>query len=350
MNQSEDIDRPDGGPGEPPTEEAPTRELPPGEAESTKAEAPADAAGSPRRFLRSRNDRVIVGVAGGLGRYFNIDPVILRIAFAVSILFGGIGAIAYLAVALFVPSDDGNGVPVVVGRGRGIAQAVGIGLLAIAVLFGFGALATGAAFVTGLGYGLAVAAVIVVIGVALVALSFRGAAKWLIVPALALSIGVAAAAASDLDLKGGMGDRDYRPESVAAIPDAGYELGVGRLAVDLRGIDWSPKQVIDLDVRVGAGQAIVAVPSNVCVVSDAHTGAGVIRIAGQQADGVDVGLATGQGARGGPQLRINANADLGEIRVINDDNVSITKLDRFPHEPFETGEVARAANTRACAA
>ena len=93
---------------------------------------------------------------------------------------------------------------------------------------------------------------------------------------LALTMGVAVAAAADLDLKGGIGERDYRPESVSAIPADGYELGIGRLAVDLRGIDWSPKQVIDLDVRVGAGQAVVAVPSDVCVVADAHVGAGLV--------------------------------------------------------------------------
>ena len=48
-------------------------------------------------------------MAGGLGRYFDVDPVIFRIAFAVSILFGGLGVIAYLAAALFVPADDGTG-------------------------------------------------------------------------------------------------------------------------------------------------------------------------------------------------------------------------------------------------
>src|SRR5207244_12929356 len=38
----------------------------------------------PRRLLRSRSDRMILGVAGGLGRYFNVDPVIFRIGVVVS--------------------------------------------------------------------------------------------------------------------------------------------------------------------------------------------------------------------------------------------------------------------------
>jgi PspC domain len=36
----------------------------------------------PKRLLRSSDDRVIAGVCAGLGRYFGIDPVIVRIAFA----------------------------------------------------------------------------------------------------------------------------------------------------------------------------------------------------------------------------------------------------------------------------
>lgn len=45
---------------------------------------------------RSRSDRVIAGVAGGLGQYFGIDPVIVRIAFIVLTLFSGAGFLLYL--------------------------------------------------------------------------------------------------------------------------------------------------------------------------------------------------------------------------------------------------------------
>ena len=302
-----------------------------------------------RRFLRSTDDRILAGVAGGLGNYFNIDPIIVRIAFAVSVFFGGLGVLAYLAVAVFVPADDGTGAPVESNAGRRALKLLVVVLVAGAAFAGFAALTAAAAFATGVGLGLPVAALVVIIGIALVVTSFRGGARWLIVPALALTLGVGVASAADLDLKGGIGDRDYRPETVAAIPADGYDLGIGRLAVDLRGIDWSPKQVIDLDVRVGAGQAVVAVPSDVCVVADAHVGAGLARVAGQQSDGWDVDLTTGAGARGRPQLRLNADVDAGEIRVINDDDISIDKIDRLPHEAFEPGKAARAANSRACA-
>lgn len=321
--------------------------------EPEPAPEPEQTRAGPRRFLRSRDDRVIAGVGGGLGRYFDIDPVIVRIAFAVSILFGGIGVIAYIAAALFVPADDGTGAPAPGSRTQGIARVVGVAVLAFAGLFGFGALVTGAAFVTGLGYGLIVAVAIVAIGIALVALSFRGGAKWLIVPALALSIGVGVAAAADLDLEGGVGEREYRPAAASAIPVDGYELGVGRLAVDLRDIDWTPTRVLDLDVRLGVGDLVIAVPSDVCVVAEATAGAGDLRIAGQHSDGVDAEVSSATGARATPQLLLDAEVDLGAIRVLNDDAADIGD-DRYYDDEFrgsnEADAAYRDANDRACAA
>ena len=59
----------------------------------------------PRPYRRSTSDRIIGGVCGGLGRYWNVDPVILRVAFGVSLLFGGFGLFLYLALWLLVPDD-----------------------------------------------------------------------------------------------------------------------------------------------------------------------------------------------------------------------------------------------------
>lgn len=348
MTDRQDIDQPPES-GDPPTEEAPTRE-----------QAPADegAASEPRRLLRSRGDRVIAGVSGGLGRYFDVDPVIIRIAFAVSILFGGLGVIAYIAAILFVPSDDGTGSPAPPQRGRTLVRAVGVIALAFVALFGFGALVTGAAFVTGIGYGVVVAVVIVLIGVALVATAFRGGARWLVVPALALSIGVGVAAAADLDLEGGIGEREYRPLSASAIPDDGYDLGVGSLAVDLRSVDWSSGRVVDLDARVGVGEMIVAVPTDVCVVADARAGVGELDVAGELADGVDVELATAEGARATPRLRLDAEVDMGRVVVVNDDDVDLGDYrdrERGPG-PFDELDLrsvdagSRGANEAACEA
>ncbi len=60
----------------------------------------------PSHLTRSNADRMIGGVAGGLGAYFSVDPVLVRIGFAVATLFSGAGALAYLALLVFVPSAD----------------------------------------------------------------------------------------------------------------------------------------------------------------------------------------------------------------------------------------------------
>lgn len=58
-----------------------------------------------KRITRSRSQRMIAGVAGGLAAYFNIDPIFVRIAFVVLTLINGIGAILYLVLWLIVPNE-----------------------------------------------------------------------------------------------------------------------------------------------------------------------------------------------------------------------------------------------------
>ena len=50
----------------------------------------------PKRLFRSRKDRVIGGVCGGMGNYFNIDPVLARVIWAVLFFAGGVGLLAYI--------------------------------------------------------------------------------------------------------------------------------------------------------------------------------------------------------------------------------------------------------------
>jgi phage shock protein PspC (stress-responsive transcriptional regulator) len=64
---------------------------------------------APGRLLRRRtDDRVIGGVAGGLGDYFNVDPLLIRIGFVGLILFGGAGVVLYLIAWLMVPAEGQN--------------------------------------------------------------------------------------------------------------------------------------------------------------------------------------------------------------------------------------------------
>jgi len=56
----------------------------------------------PRRLYRSRTNRWIAGVCGGIGEYFNIDPIIVRI---LAIVLPGFGWLAYLICAIIIPSE-----------------------------------------------------------------------------------------------------------------------------------------------------------------------------------------------------------------------------------------------------
>jgi phage shock protein PspC (stress-responsive transcriptional regulator) len=57
-------------------------------------------------LTRSSSDRKVSGVAGGLAEYLNIDPLLVRIGFAVSTLFTGAGLVAYAVMWALVPSED----------------------------------------------------------------------------------------------------------------------------------------------------------------------------------------------------------------------------------------------------
>ncbi|WP_198663328.1 PspC domain-containing protein [Jiangella endophytica] len=59
-----------------------------------------------RSLRRSRSDRVVAGVLGGLGRRLGIDPVVLRVATVVLAIFGGVGVLLYAIGWLVVPAED----------------------------------------------------------------------------------------------------------------------------------------------------------------------------------------------------------------------------------------------------
>ena len=63
------------------------------------------AGGGPRVVRRSRGERVIAGVCGGIGRYLGVDPVLLRIAFIVLALANGLGVIAYVVAWVAIPEE-----------------------------------------------------------------------------------------------------------------------------------------------------------------------------------------------------------------------------------------------------
>ncbi len=62
-----------------------------------------------RKLYRTRTDRKIWGVCGGLAKYFDMDPTIVRIIFVASLLCGTLGLWIYLIMAVIVPQEsEGN--------------------------------------------------------------------------------------------------------------------------------------------------------------------------------------------------------------------------------------------------
>lgn len=59
----------------------------------------------PKRLYRSRTDKKIAGICGGMGKYFGIDPVIFRIIWLLLLLGMGAGLLAYLILWLVIPME-----------------------------------------------------------------------------------------------------------------------------------------------------------------------------------------------------------------------------------------------------
>jgi len=336
----------------------------------------------PRRLTRSGSDSVIGGVAGGLGRYFGIDPILFRIGFVVLSFIGAVGVLAYLILLAFVPSDgsertSGTSKAVAVagavvlgcllvtflspplfvfGPGllilglvglagvllwRALGGSVGgdpartVGRIALAALIGVAVIGAGVGvgLAAALGGGVVIAVLAVVTGFALIGTAFVGGARWLIVPALALVLPLGIVSAAGIDLNGGVGDRNYRPATVAQVNDR-YELGIGSLIVDLRDVDLPKDQTTNLAVDVGLGEAVLYVPADACVSSNVQIGVGGSDVLDRGADGVDVTYADDAPAPAGrPKLHIDADVGMGVVEVVREGYLR----DQFTHE-FRNGQ------------
>jgi phage shock protein C len=58
-----------------------------------------------KKLVRSTDDRMIAGVCGGLAEYFQIDAVLVRLAFVLLTVYGGAGPLVYLLLAILMPLE-----------------------------------------------------------------------------------------------------------------------------------------------------------------------------------------------------------------------------------------------------
>jgi phage shock protein PspC (stress-responsive transcriptional regulator) len=328
-----------------------------------------------RRLTRSASNKYVAGVAGGLGRYFGLDPVLFRVAFGVSMVFGGIGIVAYIALWVFLPTDDGQpafmdnrsrattvvamgilaiaafsvlsppgfvlgpgllacAVVVVLavllwrafggGRGDDPARIVARGTLVLLALVAALGAATGIGFIAAIGGGTAVAILCVVAGFGLVAAGLLGGPRWLILPVIVLVLPLAVVSAAGIDLHGGVGQRHYRPVAVSDLRPE-YRLGVGDLNLDLRHMELPPGTT-NVKLSVGVGDAKVRIPAGVCVTTNAAIGVGATDLPDGADHGFDVAVAEAAAPREGrPVLHVDADLGVGYLQVDRDDFRSVAK-------------------------
>lgn len=94
---------------------------------------------NPKRLLRSRDDRYVGGVAAGLARYLSIDPTLVRVAFVVSLAFGGLGILAYIVLLALMPIEGPDDEPLpAISKRRSNLMIAGAVLTGAIVLVGVG--------------------------------------------------------------------------------------------------------------------------------------------------------------------------------------------------------------------
>jgi phage shock protein PspC (stress-responsive transcriptional regulator) len=273
------------------------------------------------RLVRSRRGRLIGGVCSGLGAHFSVDPILFRIAFVGLAFFSGIGIALYLAILLLVPEEGVSRAPVCLlwrgSAGEWHASAdrrlLRWLVIATAVVGCAALLALAGAWLAGTHAQLAAWAVVAA-GALLVLSAFTRTIRWFVLPGVAFALAVATIAAAHVDLRGGVGDRFYRPQSLSEV-HGGYRLGAGRLEIDLRNLAF-PAGTTQLRVRLGVGQLVVLVPRGVCVATSARIGAGYVGALERRSAGLDVNWSEHPSPPPGtPRLMVDGNVGLGALLV-----------------------------------
>src|SRR5437868_8547615 len=243
-----------------------------------------------KRLERSRDDRMLAGVCGGLARYFELNPAFYRVGFVVLTLLGGAGILIYLAAALVIPEEgkaDSIAAEALRERREKPWQLIGLGLVAVAVavllsratLWPRGDAAWVLVLLAGAVVlwtqrraggarprvlrGLAIAAVVLVV--------------------LALATAAAVATAFHVDVRNGIGTRTYVPAATAGVR-RDYKLGIGRLQLDLARVPL-PRGETDVNAKVGIGDLVVMVPQDATVRVQGDAQIGAVDVFDRHADG-----------------------------------------------------------------
>lgn len=284
-----------------------------------------------RRLQRSRSDRMLAGVSGGLARYFEIHPAVFRVGFVVLTLLGGAGILIYAAAALVIPDEDKeDSIATAALRNRRDRPwpLIGLGLLAVA---GAILLSRATLWPDGDAWWLFLLAGGVILWLTrhpsagttedateLAARDSRRVRRALgtfaIVVASLVTLALVAFAIflAVFDVDGSIGDRRYEVTRAQDLRDD-YRLGIGSMTLDLGDLRLPPGET-HVDARVDVGDLDVIVPADVA-----------LRIRGTAEVG-EVELPDGLGADGrnveseltetGPRvLVLDAHVGAGSVQV-----------------------------------
>ena len=263
-----------------------------------------------KRLERSSDSRIIAGVCGGLGRYFDIAPAVFRLGFVILTLLGGAGILVYLAAIIVIPkegSDSSIAEDVLRKRRDHPVRLVALGLIAVAILSLLARADTwpsaGAAWF-----------LVVVAGLVLLWSSTRRrgllvalATIVAVLAAAAAAVTVAAFAWFDVSLGDGVGTKTAAPTAIASVPHR-YELGIGKLELDLSRLPTN--RPVQVDAHVGMGDLRVVVPHDATVALTAHVKAGSIDALGTHDDGRNARVETHGGV-----MSIDAEVGAGHVEV-----------------------------------
>jgi phage shock protein PspC (stress-responsive transcriptional regulator) len=275
-------------------------------------------AGPPDRppLRRSRTNKVLGGVSGGLAEYSGIDPLLWRIGF-VALALAGPGVPVYLLLWIFMPAEHTAGEPRA-SRPAGPRSPVP-GLTLAGLLIVVGLLAALSRF-TGWDVGPVgfFGSALLVVGLGLVAAAFTGGRRakgGLIALGTVLSLALLVSAAEPWeDVEGDVGDRTYHPRTAADVQPV-YSLGLGDTTLDLSDLS-DLDQPVTTQVNGGVGDVDVLVPRSADVRVDVHSGLGEVDVLDLASDG---GLSPGSGATwsgdGEPDIVLTINAGLGDVEV-----------------------------------
>jgi len=262
-----------------------------------------------KRLERSRTDKFLAGVSGGLGRYFDLTPAVFRLGFVVLTLLGGAGILVYIAAALVMPKEGEErsvAEDILANRRDHPARLVALALIAVAVLSLLARADTWPA--AGTAWCLVAVAALIFLwtgrrrGIAIALLSFLA-----LVVVVAVAAVTAAFAWFDVSLGDGVGRHTYVPTSAG---DHSYSLGVGHLTVDLTQVPRDSHVAASL----GIGELRIVVPRGLNATIDAHAKAGAIDAFGEHDDGSHAHVIVG----GGRAVTVDAKVGAGHIDVVRD--------------------------------